>query len=338
MNIENDIFGHLPSGERVYRILLKGGGLTASVLTWGSVIQDLRMDGHEAPLVLGFDSLEDYLEHSPYFGASPGRNANRIGGGRFSIDGKDYQLERNEKGVTHLHGGSDGLGKRNWSVKHQSAESVTLEITDPDGRAGYPGNCRTLCTYTLKDGGLLAVTYESQTDRATICNVCQHSYFNLDGRGDTLDHLIVLDADHYLPTDALQIPTGEIAPVTGTVFDLRTETALRRQQEGGRISYDHNFCLSPSRTAMRRIATVRSPHSGISLSVSTTEPGVQLYTAPSMNIPVPGLEGRLYGPFAGFCLETQNWPDAVNHPGFPNAILRPGETLRQETEYRFTRA
>lgn len=337
MTSKNNLFGHLPSGEPVYRIRLRGGGLTASVLTWGTVIQDLRLEGHDAPLVLGFEKLSDYLNHSPYFGASPGRNANRIGGGRFSIDGNPYQLELNENGVTHLHGGSDGLAKRNWTIEDQSESRVTFQITDPDGRAGYPGNCRTRCTYSLEGNGVLSVIYESETDRATICNVCQHSYFNLDGRPDTLDHRITLSADHYLPVDGHLIPTGEVAPVAGTAFDLRAETAMRCQQEGEKISYDHNFCLSQTRTAKRKIATVTSPHSGISLTVSTTEPGVQLYTASAMNIPVPGLEGRTYGPFAGFCLETQNWPDAVNHGNFPAAILRPGDSLRQETGYQFVK-
>lgn len=337
MTSKNNLFGHLPSGEPVYRIRLRGGGLTASVLTWGTVIQDLRLEGHDAPLVLGFEKLSDYLNHSPYFGASPGRNANRIGGGRFSIDGNPYQLELNENGVTHLHGGSDGLAKRNWTIEDQSESRVTFQITDPDGRAGYPGNCRTRCTYSLEGNGVLSVIYESETDRATICNVCQHSYFNLDGRPDTLDHRITLSADHYLPVDGHLIPTGEVAPVVGTAFDLRAETAMRCQQEGEKISYDHNFCLSQTRTAKRKIATVTSPHSGISLTVSTTEPGVQLYTASAMNIPVPGLEGRTYGPFAGFCLETQNWPDAVNHGNFPAAILRPGDNLRQETGYQFVK-
>ncbi len=338
MTSKNDLFGHLPSGEPVYRLMLRGGGLTASVLTWGTVIQDLRMEGHAAPLVLGFENLSDYLNHSPYFGATPGRNANRIGGGRFSIDGNAYQLELNEKDVTHLHGGSDGLAKRNWTIEEQSESHVTFEITDPDGRAGYPGNCRTRCTYRLEGKGMLSVIYESHTDRATVCNVCQHSYFNLDGRPDTLDHRITLSADHYLPVDGHLIPTGEVAPVDGTAFDLRTETAMRCQLEGEKISYDHNFCLSQTRTAKRKVATVTSPHSGVSLTVSTTEPGVQLYTASAMNIPVPGLDGRAYGPFAGFCLETQNWPDAVNHANFPEAILRPGDTLRQETGYQFLKA
>ena len=335
---ETEVFGHLASGEPVHRFVIRGGGLTASILTWGSVIQDLRLDGHAVPLVLGFDTLDDYLAHSPYFGATPGRNANRIGDGRFSIDGQTFQLERNENGATHLHGGSDGIAKRLWSVVETAEDRIVLQIVDPDGRAGYPGNCTIRCTYTLSDGGVLTVSYDSTTDRATICNVCQHSYFNLDGHADALDHDVMIAADHYLPTDALQVPTGEIRPVDGTAFDLREMTPMRRQMEGDRIGYDHNFCLASERGPKQSVALVRSINSGVSLEVRTTEPGVQFYTGFKMDIPVTGLEGRRYGPFAGFCLETQIWPDAVNHAGFPQAVLRPGETLRQETDYVFTRS
>ncbi|ASY58511.1 aldose epimerase family protein [Sinorhizobium sp. CCBAU 05631] len=338
MSTDTEIFGHLPSGEPVHRLTLTGGGLTAKVLTWGSVIQDLRLDGHAAPLVLGFEDFDSYPAHSSYFGATPGRNANRIGDGRFMLDGKAYQLELNEKGVTHLHGGSDNIGKRNWTILDRAEGSVTLRITDPDGRAGYPGNCTVTCTYALKPGGTLNVLYETETDAPTLANVCQHSYFNLDGGEDARGHDIMIAADHYLPTDERLIPTGEIRPVAGTAFDLREMTSLKRQMQGDRIAYDHNFCLSPERMRKRSVALVRSINSGVSLEVRTTEPGVQLYTGSKLNVPVSGLEGRRYGPFAGFCLETQVWPDAVNHRGFPNGVLRPGEVLRQETDYVFAKS
>ncbi|WP_429117303.1 aldose epimerase family protein [Ensifer sp. KUDG1] len=338
MHQNTEIFGHLPSGEPVHRVVLSGGGLTAHVLTWGSVIQDLRLEGHEPPLVLGFNDLESYLAHSPYLGATPGRCANRIGNGRFTLDGEAYQLELNEKGVTHLHGGSDNIGKRNWTIVRHTPDSVTLAITDPDGRAGYPGNCKVTCTYQLKPGGVLSVVYESETDRATLANVCQHSYFNLDGSADALGHDIMIAADHYLPTTERQVPTGEILAVEGTAFDLREMTRLSRQTEGERVAYDHNFCLSNERMAKHSVALARSIDSGVTMEVLTTEPGVQLYTGAKLNIPVPGLEGRRYGAFAGFCLETQIWPDAINHPGFPNAVLRPGEIRRQETDYVFMKS
>jgi aldose 1-epimerase len=334
----NEIFGRLENGEAVERITIKGGGLTAHVLTWGAVIQDLRLDGHDAPLVLGFEDLASYREHSPYFGATPGRCANRIAGGRFSIDGQDFQLERNERGVTHLHGGSDGTGRQNWRVAGQGADFVTLALTDRAGRAGYPGTCALTCAYRLAGDGTLSVVYEATTDAPTLVNLCQHSYFILDASTDALGHEIRLQAEHYLPVDENLIPTGEIRAVAGTPFDLRDWTPLRRQTEDGGVVFDHNFCLSTERQAKRPVAEVRSPLSGITLEVLTTEPGVQLYTGAKVHPPVPGLDGRHYGPFAGFCLETQTWPDAINHAGFPNAVLRRGETLRQETDYVFRKS
>ncbi|MCA1368932.1 galactose mutarotase [Bradyrhizobium sp. BRP14] len=338
MSTDTEIFGHLPSGEPVHRVTLRGGGLTAKVITWGSVIQDLRLEGHAAPLVLGFEDFESYPAYSSYFGATPGRNANRIGGGRFMLDGKAYQLELNENGATHLHGGSDNIAKRNWTIVGRTDDSISLRITDPDGRAGYPGNCTVTCSYALKPGGILNVVYESVTDAPTLANVCQHSYFNLDGDPDAFGHDIMIAADYYLPTDERLIPTGEIRPVEGTAFDLTEMTPMRRQLEGDKIAYDHNFCLSPDRVPKRSVALVRSINSGVSLEVLTTEPGVQLYTGSKLNVPIAGLEGRRYGPFAGFCLETQIWPDALNHEGFPKAVLRPGETLRQETDYVFMKS
>ncbi|WP_377293579.1 aldose epimerase family protein [Rhizobium sp. SG2393] len=331
-------FGVLPTGEVVERVTLSGGGLTAKVLTYGAVIQDLRLEGHQPALVLGFETLQPYLDHSPYFGATPGRCSNRIGDGRFTIDGVPHQLERNERGVTHLHGGSDGLAVRNWEIVDLGADFVVLRITDPAGRAGYPGTCRVTVRYSLSHSGRLNVIYESTTDAATLCNICQHSYFNLDGRDDALDHVISIAADHYLPVDSRLIPTGEIRPVDGTVFDLRQPTPMHVQKSGEKIAYDHNFCLSSERTGLRSVARVASAHSGISLEVRTTEPGVQFYSGVMIApMPVAGLDGRIYGPFSGFCLETQVWPDAINHAGFPNAVLRPGEVLRQETDYVFSR-
>ncbi len=337
MNARNELFGRLETGEPVQLVVLTGGGLTARIITWGAVIQDLRLDGHAPPLVLGLENLADYLAHSPYFGATPGRNANRIGNGRFAIDGASFQLELNEHGVTHLHGGSDGLGRRNWQIVDQSDSHVTLRIVDPAGRAGYPGNCTVTCTYRLHAPATLSVTYEATTDAPTIANLCQHSYFNLDGESDALGHEISIAADHYLPVDERLIPLGEIRPVAGTPFDLRTLTPMRRQTEAGGVAFDHNFCLAKERRAKTPVALARSNRSGVALEVHTTEPGVQLYTGSMINVAVPGLEGRRYGPFAGFCLETQVWPNAVNHQGFPQAVLRPGETLRQETDYIFTK-
>ena len=327
---DREEFGQTSSGEQVYRVRLEGGGLTAHVLSWGAVIQDLRLEGHAAPLVLGFVRFEDYPLYSSYFGATPGRASNRIGDGRFTIDGTHYQLELNEKGVTHLHGGSTNIAKRNWTIEHVERDQVVMSIVDPDGRAGYPGTCRIRATYRLHGEGALTVTYEAETDTPTLANLCQHSYFNLDGREDALGHDLMIAAAHYLPVDERQIPTGQIAPVEGTLFDFREMASMRRFDEAGtQMLYDHNFCLSDERVAKRSVALARSSYSGVAMEVRSTEPGVQFYAGFKLNVPVPGLEGRHYGPFAGFCLETQVWPDAPNHAGFPSAVLRPGEKLVQ---------
>ncbi|MBL0372634.1 galactose mutarotase [Rhizobium sp. KVB221] len=333
----SDVFGTGSNGETVRRVVLTGGGLTAHVLTWGAIIQDLRLEGHDAPLVLGFDAMSDYLAHSPYFGATPGRNSNRIADGRFAIDGTTYKLECNEKGVTHLHGGSDGIARQNWDIVELGESHVVLRIVDRDGRAGYPGNCTITCTYSLGKSGVLSVVYESTTDKPTIANVCQHSYFILDDTGDTSRHEMQIAADRYLPTDARQIPAGGPRAVDGTPFDFRQMKSVVQQQDGEQVLYDHNFCLSDQRVVKREVAHVHSTASGVNLQVATTEPGLQYYAAFKLDVPVPGLGGRTYGPFAGLCLETQIWPDAINQSGFPDAVLRPGEVLRQETDYIFSK-
>lgn len=333
-----EVFGTTENGEPVYRVRIAGGGLTASIITWGAVIQDLRLEGHRPPLVLGFEAFDPYPIHSPYFGATPGRCANRISAGRFTLDGRQYQLEMNQPGIGHLHGGTDGLGRSNWSIVDHAADKVVLQITDPDGRAGYPGNCTVTATYHLKDHGVLSVIYESTTDQPTLANICQHSYFNLDGREDTLGHDIMIAADQLVEVDEKQLPTGRLTSVADTPFDLREMGPMKRFDDGKQVLFDHNYCLSPERTRKRSVALARSVYSGVSMEVRTTEPGVQFYAAFKLQeIPVPGLEGRRYGPFAGFCLETQVWPDAINHPNFPNVVLRPGEVLRQETDYVFSK-
>lgn len=330
-----ELFGISPKGEDVHRVTISGGGLTANIMTWGAIIQDLRLEGHDAPLVLGFENYPDYPAYSSYFGATPGRCANRIAGGSFELNGQTVQLECNEKGINHLHGGSDGYGKSIWKIANLGEDFVIMEITDPAGRAGYPGTCVTRAHFTLKEGGCLSIVYETKTDAPTPVNICNHSYFNLDGSADILDHELMIDAASYLPTDERQIPTGETPDVTDTAFDFRKARAVRCLEDGEQVLYDHNFCLSSERVAKRKVATVKSSVSGVTMDVSTTEPGVQFYSAFKLNVPVEGLSGHQYGPFAGLCLETQVWPDAVNHPCFPNAILNPGETLRQETDYIF---
>lgn len=335
--MESDIFGETESGEAVHRVEITGGGLDASILSWGATLQDLRLAGHDNPLTLGFGNFSDYLHHSPYFGATPGRYANRIAQGRFALDGVDYQLDCNEGGLHHLHGGRDGIGKRIWRIADHGPDSVRFEIEDPDGHMGYPGNCRISCSYRLKPNGVLSITHEAETDRPTLCNMAHHSYFNLDGRPDILDHEIKIAADHYLPVDDELIPTGEVAPVDGTPFEFRGQRPIRLNVDGGQCVYDHNFCLSDSRTDLRNVAQVHSPHSGVTMNVRTTEPGLQFYCGHKVETAVTGLEGKLYGAFSGLCLEAQIWPDSPHHSRFPSAVLRPGEHLLQQTEYIFSK-
>lgn len=332
-------FGTTGDGEAVRRADIAGGGLSARILTWGAVVQDLRIAGHGPPLVLGFDGFDDYPAHSPYFGAIAGRYANRIAQGRFTIDGVGYQADTNYLGKHLLHGGVRGTGKRNWEIAGVSGNSVTLRLRDPDGAMGFPGNLDITCTYTLKDKGALSVELTAVTDRPTLCNLAHHSYFNLEdgGAGDILDHRVEIAAGHYLPVDNELIPTGEVAVVDGTVFDFRTARSIRKEVHGVPVAYDHNFCLSRARVPPRPVARVAAPNSGVTMEVVTTEPGLQFYTGENVARSVPGLDGRQYAAFAGFAMEPQIWPDSPNRPDFPQAILRPGEKYHQLTEYRFSK-
>jgi aldose 1-epimerase len=332
-------FGRLPGGETVCRIAISGGGLSASVLTYGAIIQDLRLDGHAPPLVLGYERLEHYLATVNFFGAVAGRHANRIREGRFSIDGETYRIDPEKPEAHGLHGGSCGYAHRNWSVADAGSDFVTLSLHDPDGTMGFPGTVEARCTYRLESPGTLSVLFEATTDRPTLCNLAQHSYFNLDdgGEGTVLDHRLRIAADAYLPVDAGLIPTGEIAPVAETPFDFREDRPIRHDEANGQVRYDHNFCLSPARTALRPVARLVGARSGVAMEVATTEPGLQFYAGHYTTPASPGLDGRRYDAFSAVCLEAQTWPDSPNHHAFPQSVLRPGETYRQETEFRFSR-
>jgi aldose 1-epimerase len=334
-----EAYGTAPDGDTVRRLRIEGGGLTAHILNWGAVVQDLRLEGHAAPLVLGFENFEDYPLHSPYFGAVAGRSANRIANGRFVLDGQAYQLDRNFLGKHHLHGGSKGFGKRIWEFVDHGRNFATLRIVAEDGEMGYPGRLTARCTYRLEDAGALSVHLDAETDAPTLCNLAQHSYFDLDDGGatDILDHSLEIAADAYLPVDDEMIPTGEVRPVDGTDFDFRAMRPIRRARGGEQVIYDHNFCLAGQRAPLRSIARAAGARSGVRMEVRSTEPGVQFYAGHKVSVPVPGLQNIRYGNWSGFCLEPQTWPDAANRPSFPSAVLRPGETYRQVTEYRFAK-
>lgn len=336
--VDGEIFGKTADGVTVHRFRISGGGLTASIINWGAVVQDLRLAGHEAPLVLGFDRFEDYPAHSPYMGAIAGRYANRIADGHFKIGGKTYQADKNFLGKHTLHGGSKSFGKQVWEVLLHGDDFVTLALHDPDGAMGFPGTLSVTCTYRMKIPGTLSVELSATTDEPTLCNLAHHSYFNLDdgGSGDILDHRIVLPAMAYLPVDEELIPTGLVQPVEGTAFDFRRPRTIGLEQEGEQVLYDHNFCIAAARGPLRQAAWVQGATSGVEMEVWSTEPGVQFYGGKGVNPPVPGHDGRTYRPYAGFALEPQTWPDSPNRPYFPQAVLWPGEVYRQVTEYRFS--
>jgi aldose 1-epimerase len=306
-------------------------------MSWGAVLQDLRLAGHDAPLVLGFDRFEDYPAHSPYCGAVAGRCANRIAHGRFTIDGEHYQADLNDHGRNTLHGGSDGFGRRNWRLAEAGPDSVTLTLHDSDGAMGFPGALDVTCTYHIRAPGTLRITFEAVCDRPTLCNLAPHSYFNLDngGAGDILGHRLMIHAGAYLPITEDEIPTGVVEPVQKTPFDFMIPREIRRDEAGEQLKYDHNFCLAAARRPLSLAAWAQGAGSGVELEVWTTEPGLQFYAGYKVDVAVPGHGGRRYKPYSGFCLEPQIWPDSPNRPYFPQAVLRPGETYRHVTEYRF---
>jgi aldose 1-epimerase len=319
-------------------VTIAAGDLTAVVLTIGAVIRDVRLAGVDHPLVLGFDTAEDYALRSPHFGAIAGRSANRIARGRFAIDGHPYQLSLNDNGRHHLHGGFVGFGMRNWTLVAHDATGVTLAIVSPDSEEGYPGRVQATVRYSVEAGNVLRMNATATTDAPTLVNLAQHSYFNLDDSPDILDHRIQILADAYTPTDADLIPTGEIVSVAGSNFDFRAPRPIRQMRGNDRVQFDKNYVVSRQRSVVpREHARLTSPKSGISLSVASTEPGVQFYDGMSMNITAPGLGGRRYLVNGGVCLEQQVFPDAPNHPGFPSSILRPGETYSQVTTFTFSR-
>lgn len=335
--MDGEHFGTTAAGEVVQRFTISGGGLTARVINWGAAVQDLRLDGHDAPLVLGFERFDDYAQFSPYFGAVPGRYANRIAGGRFTIAGKEYQADTNFLGKHTLHGGSKGFGKRVWDVALHGEDFVTMTLHSPDGDMGFPGALDVSCTYRLKIPGTLSIELTATTDEPTLCNLTNHSYFNLDdgGGSDILGHRLRLNAAAYLPIDGELIPTGVVQPVAGTPFDFRQARPIAHQTDGAQTLYDHNFCLAAAHGHLKQAAWAQGAKSGVEMEMWTTEPGVQFYAGGKVARDQEGLGGRRYQNYAGFCLEAQVWPDSPNHPYFPQAALWPGEIYRHTTEYRF---
>ncbi|MGN7868799.1 aldose epimerase family protein [Paracoccus sp. 22332] len=317
----------LPDGRRVDQLTLTGGGLTAQVLTLGATVQDLRLEGIGHPLVLGCPDPADYLDRGLYLGAIVGRFANRIGGARFTLDGKEYRTDPNFRGRHTLHGGSCGTNRHVWTVEDAQDDSATLMLCLPDGDMGFPGTMTIRAEIALRNGALV-FDLSATSDAPTPCNLAHHGYFDLDGSGDVRGHRLRIAADRYLPVDGDLIPLPGKAPVQGTRFDFRQARPIAPGE------YDHNFCLSDGPVA-RRVVAELTGQTGLRMQIETDRPGLQLYDGVHFD-GLPGLDGRRYGRFAGVALETQGWPDAPNRPDFPDAILRPGQTYRHHVAYRFS--
>lgn len=326
-------FGYMPDGTLIRRLSLRANGLSAHVITYGAVLQDLRLDGHQPPLVLGFETFENYPKYSAYFGATAGRCANRIRDGRFSIDGTRFQVDQNLPGGHHLHGGAVSIGKRVWKVDDHNDNSATLSIDLADGEMGYPGGMHITAEFRLLPGAVLDIRYHAVTDKPTICNLAHHSYFNLDGSGLILDHDLMVNAKQYLPVDDTQIPAGNPVATAGSEFDFMTPKTVGVKGAGRGL--DHNFCLSDQRVALRPVGVLSSRNSGLSMQINSTEPGLQVYDGAKIDAPVPGLDGMNLCAHSGIALEPQVWPDAVNNSSFPQPVLRPGENYRQQTQFQF---
>jgi len=344
---EEQPFGNMPDGAAIRRFTLSNGrGITAKLITYGAILSELHVPdrhGRVSNIVLGFDTLDPYLGPNPCFGATIGRFANRISNARFELDGRTVVLTNNA-GKNHIHGGKRGFHKRNWSAQmlppSSSAASVRFWLESADGDEGYPGNLRVEVTYMLTADNELRIDYVATTDKPTVVNLTNHSYFNLGGAGDILDHVLTIAADAYTPADPSNIPTGDIAPVAGTPLDFRNPTAIGARIEAVRPltrGYDHNFVLRGDSGKLAFAARAADPKSGRTLEVWTTEPGVQLYTANGLNGKLVGPGGIAYPLHGGFCLETQHFPDSPNKPNFPTTVLRPGQTFRSTTSLRFAK-
>jgi aldose 1-epimerase len=331
--------------------LTNGSGMSVRILALGACIQQLLTpdrEGRSADVVLGYATAQQYLDEPQYFGVTVGRYANRIAAGRFSLDGKSYQLETND-GPNHLHGGNRGLDKVLWKIESVTAGSparAVLTYTSPDGEGGYPGELHVTATFSLNERDELAIEYRASTDRATIVNITNHSYFNLAGEatgGDVLNHRLTLFASKYTPVDETSIPTGERRAVAGTAFDFTQPRSIGQRIRDGRDrqlhigrGYDHNFIIDGQAGQLRPAARVEDPYSGRVLELLASAPGVQFYSGNFLDATRVGKSGRVYRQGDGFCLEPQLFPDTPNRPDFPSARLNPGETYVNSLLMRFS--
>ena len=338
-------FGQTADDKPIKLYKLTNGRITATVTDLGAVLVALEVPdraGKTADVVLGYDTLAEYEVNKPYFGATVGRFANRIGGASFLVGGKVYKVATND-GANSLHGGIKGFNKLAWTASDATATSIKFTLHSPDGQEGYPGNLDVAVTYTVTPEDALRIDYTATTDATTPINLTNHSYFNLagPGSGSILDHELMLVADSYTPGDAGMIPSGEIAPVQGTPLDFTTPKPIGRdikQIPGDPGGYDHNFVIRGGAKAGAGAvlaARVVEPTSGRVMEVLTTEPGIQLYSGNFLDGTVAGKGGSMPKKQSAFCLETQHYPDSVHQPSFPTTILEPGQTYTQTTIYKF---
>jgi len=342
-------YGKTKDGTPVEEYTLTNrNGVSMKVITLGGIVTEIHVPdkaGKTADVCLGCSNLEEYLEGHPFFGAIAGRVANRIAKGKFTLNGKEYTLAVNN-GPNHLHGGKRGFDKVVWrasDAENDAGKSLRLEYTSKDGEEGYPGTLTATVTYTLTDKDEWRIEYKAKTDKATPINLTQHCYFNLAGHdsGTILDHLMMINADKYTPTDDTLIPTGKIESVKGTPFDFTTPTPIGKhikEIKADPQGYDLNYVLNGKAGELRQIAQVTDPKSGRVMTVSTTQPGVQFYSGNFLDGKQKGKGGVRYKQYAGFCLETQHFPDSVNHPEFPSVILEPGKFYGHTTVYTFSTA
>ena len=349
-SVKKDSWGKISNGKAVEIYTLKNSnGAETRIITYGGTIVSLKMpdkNGKFGDVVLGYDSIADYEKNQSYIGALIGRYANRIAKGRFSLDGKEYVLAKNN-GENHLHGGLKAFDKVVWTAKSsvdKNGANLELSYLSKDGEEGYPGNLTIKVVYTLTENNELKVAYSATTDKNTIVNLTQHAYFNLAGAGsgDILNHQLTLYADKFTPTDDGSIPTGELRSVKGTPFDFLTPAVI-----GARINnadeqlkfgngYDHNWVLNKNDNSLTLAATVFESASGRVMEVYTTERGLQFYAGNYLDGAIKGKSGQNYPRRSGFCLEAQNFPDSPNKSNFPSPVLKPGETYRQTTVYKFS--
>ena len=340
-------FGEIDGKSVELYTLSNESGAKVSITNYGGTVTSIVVPdkgGKMGDVVLGFDSVAEYVEKSPYFGCITGRYAHRIANGKFTLDGKDYSVATNND-PNHLHGGLKGFDKKIWKARIGNmgdSPSLVLTYTSPDGEEGYPGTLNNSVTYTWTQDNALRIRYKSTTDKPTILNLTNHSYFNLAGEGDktNLQHRVKINAEHYNPIDETSIPTG-IAPVEGTPFDFRKPTQIgkRINEENEQLKngkgYDHNFVLKKTDDGkLMTAAVVTEPTSGRILTVKTTEPGIQFYTGNFLD-DLKGKGGKNYAHRSAFCLESQTFPDSPNQKEFPSPVLRPGETYSQVTVYHF---